>query len=52
MEALRSEYAHYGSWTSLPAPLHFASVLKEYVPDYEWSEEEETAEAEEAIAVK
>ena len=38
VEALRSEYGHYGSWTNAPGPLHFASFLKEYVPDYELEE--------------
>lgn len=41
VEALRSEYAHFGSWISAPGPLHFASLLKEYVPDYDIDEEEE-----------
>lgn len=44
VEALRSEYGHYGNWTTAPAPLHFASVLKQYVPDYEWADENETGE--------
>lgn len=35
VEALRSEYEHYGAWTKYPAPLFFASFLKEYVPDYD-----------------
>jgi hypothetical protein len=35
VEALRSEYGHYGSWINAPGPLHFASFVKEYVPDYE-----------------
>lgn len=44
VEALRSEYEHYGSWTKYPAPLFFASFLKEYVPDYELDDEEEAEE--------
>ncbi len=38
--ALRSEYGHVGVWTTAPAPLHFNSFLKEYIPDYELGEEE------------
>lgn len=34
VEALRSDYAHFGNWINSPGPLHFASLLKEYVPDY------------------
>lgn len=41
VEALRREYAHFGSWINAPGPLHFASVLKEYIPDYDLSSEEE-----------
>ncbi|WP_102126678.1 RNaseH domain-containing protein [Deinococcus planocerae] len=47
VEALRSEYAHFGSWTSAPGPLHFASFLKDYVPDYDLAEEEEQESGEE-----
>lgn len=44
IEALRSEYAHFGSWSNAPGPLHFASFLKEYVPDYELAEDDEDEE--------
>jgi len=44
VEALRSEYEHYGNWTKYPAPLFFASFLKEYVPDYELDDEEDVEE--------
>jgi len=43
VEALRREYAHFGSWINSPGPLHFASVLKEYIPDYDLSDEEDEA---------
>ena len=46
MEALRSEYAHFGSWINAPGPLHFASLLKAYVPDYELVEDDEDGEEE------
>lgn len=48
VEALRREYAHFGSWINSPGPLHFASLLKSYVPDYDLDdddEEEEEAES-------
>lgn len=38
VEDLRASYDHFGGWTTLPGPLHFASVLKQYVPDYELAE--------------
>lgn len=46
VETLRSSYDHFGGWTTLPGPLHFASVLKEYVPDYVMAEEEAAAKEE------
>lgn len=46
MEALRSEYAHFGSWINAPGPLHFASLLKAYVPDYDLNDDEEGEESE------
>jgi hypothetical protein len=47
-EALRYGHAHAPGWTSLPVPLHFASLLRQYVPDYNLPDEreEETAEME------
>ncbi|MFC4454113.1 RNaseH domain-containing protein [Deinococcus sonorensis] len=43
VEALRREFAHFGSWIIAPGPLHFASALKEYIPDYDLSDEDEEA---------
>ena len=40
VEKLRSAYDHFGGWTTMPGPLHFASVLKAYVPDYDLAEAE------------
>lgn len=45
-EALRSDFAHFGSWINNPGPLHFASLLKEYTPDYELAEIEDSDEQE------
>ena len=46
-EALRFDHAHAAGWTALPVPAHFASVLRQYVPDYEITDdhEEEVDEA-------
>jgi hypothetical protein len=53
VETLRFGHAHAPGWTALPAPLHFATVLRQYVPDYalpdnhdEANEAEEGDEAE------
>ncbi|MDR6218234.1 RNaseH domain-containing protein [Deinococcus soli (ex Cha et al. 2016)] len=46
-EALRSDLAHFGSWINNPGPLHFASLLKEYTPDYELAEVEDGDDLEE-----
>lgn len=46
-EALRSDMAHFGSWITNPGPLHFASLLKEYTPDYELAEVEDEDEEDE-----
>ncbi|WP_407542404.1 RNaseH domain-containing protein (plasmid) [Deinococcus radiomollis] len=44
VEALRSEFAHFGSWINNPGPLHFASLLKDYIPDYELAQEKDDSE--------
>lgn len=44
--ALRHDAAHVGSWLQMPGPLHFASFLKEYIPDYELVELEQDDEGE------
>jgi hypothetical protein len=46
VETLRGAYNHFGGWTTMPGPLHFASFLKEYVPDYELAEAEADARQE------
>jgi hypothetical protein len=48
VETLRGTYNHFGGWTTMPGPLHFASFLKEYVPDYELAEAEADARQEAA----
>jgi hypothetical protein len=40
---LRHCYAHFGAWTTKPAPLFFESVLKQYVADFELPDDSEDA---------
>jgi len=47
IEWLRQCYVHVGPWTSKPAPTFFATVLKEYLPDYAIDDEESEREYEE-----
>lgn len=47
VEWLRQCYAHFGEWTSKPAPLFFESVLKQYLADYELEEDEDVDDDEE-----
>ncbi|WP_158263795.1 RNaseH domain-containing protein [Deinococcus arcticus] len=35
LSKLRRRYAHYDGWTKLPAPMSFAHVVKDYIPDYD-----------------
>lgn len=42
VESLRFGYGHYGEWTSLPAPLFFERVVRDYVAEFQ--DEEETEE--------
>jgi RNaseH domain of pPIWI_RE len=44
VEWLRTLYAHFGDWSTKPAPLHFEGALKEYLPDYDLDEEEDDGE--------
>ncbi len=37
---LRQCYAHFGAWTTKPAPLFFEGVLKEYLADFELNDDE------------
>lgn len=46
-EALRFDHAHAAGWTALPVPLHFASMLRQYVPDYEMTDDHDDEEADE-----
>lgn len=46
VEWLRQCYAHFGEWTTKPAPLYFERALKEYLADYDLDEEEGGEEGE------
>ncbi|GAA5504172.1 hypothetical protein Dxin01_03941 [Deinococcus xinjiangensis] len=48
IEALRSGYARFGSWINAPSLLHFASMLKAYVPDYDLVDDDEEESADES----
>ncbi|MBK1990121.1 DUF3893 domain-containing protein [Sphaerospermopsis aphanizomenoides BCCUSP55] len=34
VESLRYSFGHYGDWTSLPAPLFFERVVRDYISDF------------------
>lgn len=44
VEWLRTLYAHFGDWSTKPAPLYFENALKEYLADYDLDEEEDDSE--------
>ena len=39
VEGLRFGYGHYGEWSSLPAPLFFERVVRDYIAEFENEEE-------------
>lgn len=41
VEGLRFGYGHYGEWSSLPAPLFFERVVRDYVAEFKNEEEVE-----------
>lgn len=43
---LRSVRAHFGGWSTMPAPGHFGTAFKEYVADYDADDDEVTVEGE------
>jgi len=44
VEWLRQCYAHFGEWTTKPAPLFFERVFKEYIADYDFSGDEDDSD--------
>ena len=39
VEGLRFGYGHYGEWSSLPAPLFFERVVRDYIAEFKNEEE-------------
>lgn len=44
VESLRYGFGHYSDWSSLPAPLFFERVVRDYISDFAIFEDEETEE--------
>ena len=44
VESLRYGFGHYSDWSSLPAPLFFERVVRDYISDFALFEDEETEE--------
>jgi len=44
VESLRYSFGHYRDWSSLPAPLFFERVVRDYISDFAIVEDEETEE--------
>ncbi|MBO1348188.1 MAG: DUF3893 domain-containing protein [Hormoscilla sp. GUM202] len=44
VESLRYGFGHYREWTSLPAPLFFERVVRDYISAFTLSDEEDEAE--------
>lgn len=42
VESLRYGFGHYSDWSSLPAPLFFERVVRDYISDFAIFEDEET----------
>jgi hypothetical protein len=44
VESLRYSFGHYSDWSSLPAPLFFERVVRDYISEFAIVEDEETEE--------
>lgn len=42
VESLRYSFGHYGEWTSLPAPLFFERVIRDYISDFGIEDDDDT----------
>jgi hypothetical protein len=42
VESLRYQFGHYSDWTSLPAPLFFERVVRDYISDFALEEEDDS----------
>lgn len=45
VESLRYSFGHYSEWTSLPAPLFFERVVRDYISEFAFEDEESEGEA-------
>lgn len=48
VERLRYGFGHYNDWTSLPAPLFFERVVRDYISGFTLDEQNESAQLEES----
>ena len=44
VESLRYDFGHYSDWSSLPAPLFFERVVRDYISDFAFEDEEDKEE--------
>jgi hypothetical protein len=44
VESLRYSFGHYSDWSSLPAPLFFERVVRDYISEFALAQDEETEE--------
>ncbi|MDJ0553262.1 MAG: RNaseH domain-containing protein [Microcoleaceae cyanobacterium MO_207.B10] len=44
VESLRYDFGHYSDWSSLPAPLFFERVVRDYISDFAFEDEEDNEE--------
>lgn len=47
VESLRYSFGHYGDWVSLPAPLFFERVVRDYISDFHIDDNETEDNSEE-----
>lgn len=50
VESLRYSFGHYGDWTSLPAPLFFERVVRDYISEFNLDDNETEDDSEEEKA--
>ncbi len=44
VESLRYSFGHYSDWSSLPAPLFFERVVRDYISEFALAQDEEMEE--------
>jgi hypothetical protein len=45
VESLRYSFGHYSEWTTLPAPLFFERVVRDYISEFVIEDEDTEAES-------